>query len=150
MADIPRDEDRLVVDLTEEAPAAGAAAPAEDVLVLGDEGPDGLPVQAKRQEDGSVVLPLRHPVTLRYRRAGTDTVREETVAELRFYRLTGADMRAIAAASQDAMMPVSIARSVRIPEGKFNAIHDRMDAADVTAACLVVGHFLGGGRRTGR
>lgn len=150
MADIARD-DRLVVDLTEEAPAAGAAtAPAEDVLVLGDEGPDGLPAHAQRQADGTIILPLRHPVTLRYRRPNSDAVREEGVEQLHFHRLTGADMRAISAASQEAMAAVAIARSVRIAEGKFNAIYDRMDAADVTAASLVIGHFLGGGRKTGR
>jgi len=153
MADIARDGDidsRMVVDLTEDAPAAAGAAPAEDVLVLGDEGPDGLPTQAVRRDDGTILLPLRHPVTLRYRRPGSGAVREEAVAELLFHRLTGADMRAIGAASQEAMTAVAIARAVRIDEGKFNAIYDRMDAVDVTAASLVVAHFLGGGRKTGR
>lgn len=149
MADIQPAADALVVDLTDHAPEA-AESQTDDVAVIGDDDPEGLPPHAKAQEGGTILLPLRHPVTLRYRTPKSERVREEQIAELVFHRLTGADMRAITAVSQDAMAPVSIARSCRIPEAKFHPIYDRMDAEDVTYASRVVAHFLGSGRKTGR
>lgn len=150
MADIEGAERRLVVDLVEDD-AAAAAAGCSDVVLI-DEGADAaprLPEQARPQPDGSVILPLLRPVTLRFRRTGSDAVREEHVTELHLHRLTGIDMRAIAAAGSDGTM-VTLARAARMHEARFGPLLDRMDGADVTAAFDVVAVFLGSGRRTGR
>lgn len=149
-------ETRLVVDLTEDGPAAargphasGMTPAASDVVVIAEDGAPALPDRAVLQPDGSVILPLLHPVTLRYRNAGSDTVREETLTELRLHRLTGADMRAMSAAKDDGTV-TALARSARIHEGKFKPVMDRMDGADVSACFEIIAVFLGTGRRTGR
>lgn len=150
MADISRDDDPVViVDL--DAPAASAPAPEPGVVVIAEgEGPDGLPARAERQADGSIILPLAHPVTLRFRRAGGEEVREEHYEQLHLHRLTGKDMRAVTAASREAQVVVALARSARIPEPKMNPIYDLMDGADAGDAMAVVAYFLGSGRTTGR
>jgi hypothetical protein len=142
----------LVVDLVEDTPASAAHGGDAEVVVLSDDGEarTGLPARAAQQEDGSVILTLRFPVVLRFRRNGSDEVREERVDALRFHRMTGADMRAISAASRDAAMPVMLARSARMAEGKLTPILDRMDAADVDDAVAVVGSFMGSSRFTAR
>lgn len=142
----------IIVDLLDEdAGGALTAKPGADVVVVSDEGDDApLPKRAVPQDDGSVVLPLLFPVTLKYRNRGNDQVREEHIAELHFRRMAGADMRAIASASASAGAMVTLARSARIPESKFSPIFDRMDAADIDDAFAVVSRFLGTGRKTGR
>lgn len=122
----------------------------DDGAVVIDEDANGgeLPAHAVRQPDGSVLLPLRHPVTMRWRsQAGT---REEVFSELRMRRLTGADMRAIQSTSEDAAPIVAIGKSAGIELGRMAPLYDRMDGADVSAASQVVGYFLGSGRKTGR
>lgn len=150
MADIaPRDE--ILVDLTEDAGAAVTAAAGPDVVVVAEDGDEApLPKRAVLQDDGSIVLPLIYPVTLRFKRPSSDQVREESFDQLHFRRMTGADMRAIAAATAGAGSMVTLARSARIPEAKFSPIFDRMDAADIDDAFAVVSRFLGTGRKTGR
>lgn len=132
-----------VVDLT----AGAGVAPAEDVVDLPEDGEEdvGLPKEAELQEDGTILLPLAQPVTLRFRQGGKE-VRAESFESLRFHPLTGADMRVIQAQKGDSIMSTAIARSTRIHEGKMNAVYDRMDARDATACQRVVLHFLGGGR----
>lgn len=149
MADISPAEG-IVVELDEEGAPAGADPADGDVVEIreGDDG-EGLPKHAAVQPDGSVMLPLLRPVTLRFRKGGGE-VREETLAEMHLHRLTGADMRAIAAASREAQAMVAIARSARIPAAKFSAIFDRMDGADIGAAARVLDHFLASGPRSGR
>jgi len=124
----------------------GAAA--EEIDTLDAEGEDTLPKHARRQADGSVILPLLYPVTLRYRAPGAASVTEEHHTELHFHRLTGADMRQIAAAPAEDRSVVAIARSAQVRPALMHRLFDRMDAADVTAAGDVVAHFLGSGRRT--
>lgn len=148
MADIARDE--IMVDLTEGAGATEQAA-AEDVVVVTEDGGEvPLPKRAAPQNDGSIVLPLLYPVKLRFKRPSSDEVREESFDQLHFRRMTGADMRAISAATAGAGPMVTLARSARIPEAKFSPIFDRMDAADIDDAFAVVSRFLGTGRKTGR
>jgi hypothetical protein len=142
-----------------------AAAPAEDIVDLGaapDPAPadpdvvelredgeeEGLPPQAVEQPDGSIRLPLKYPVTLKFKTGST--IREERFDALVFHRLNGADMRVIKAAKPEGILAVAMARSTRVHEGKMNAVYDRMDAFDTTAADLVIGHFLGAGQKTGR
>lgn len=150
MADIYSDGEAAtraddVVDL--DLPAA--AAPADPDVVELDEGDDeGLPDHAIEQPDGTIRLPLKRPVTLKFKSAGS--IREERFEELVFHRLTGADMRVIKGAKPEHMTPVAMARSTRIHEGKMNAVYDRMDAIDTTSADLVVMHFLGGGLKISR
>lgn len=151
MADHAVAVEEVVVDLDEAAPPA-APAPAEaDVVDLPEgEGPADaprLPRQAVLLPDGRVKLPLRYPVMLRMRQAGQ--VREETYAELEMHRLTGADLRAIMAAGDDAG-PMALSRTTRIALARCKALYDRMDAADVMAAVEVVGFFMPAGRTTGR
>lgn len=148
MADIPPAEG-VIVDLDEGAAPSASPAPAEPGVVDLDAEDDekGLPKQAALQPDGSVILPLAVPVRLKFRKSGE--VREEVTGELRLYRLTGADMRAILAASKEAVSVVALARATRIPEVKFGAIFDRMDMQDISAAGRVLEHFLGNGPRTG-
>lgn len=147
MADIARDGDPEIVDLD------AAPAPAETlepgVVELRDGAEEErLPRQAVERADGTIELPLQHPVTLKFKR-GKD-IREETFEALVFHPLTGADMRVIMAQPPDGITPTAIARSTRIHEGKMNAVYDRLDARDAVAAQTCVMHFLGGGRPTGR
>jgi hypothetical protein len=126
------------------------SAPADDIETLDVAGDDGLPKHARRQPDGSVILPLLYPVTLRYRTPGATTPTEEHHAELHFRRLTGADMRAVASAPAEDRAVVVIARSAQVKPALMHRLYDRMDAADANAASAVVGFFLGSGRTTGR
>ena len=151
MADRAVAVEEVVVDLDEPALAAAPPAVDPDVVELpegeGAEDAPKLPRQAALLPDGRVKLALRYPVTLRLRQAGQE--REETFAELLMHRLTGGDLRAIAAAGDNAF-PMTLSRCARIPLAKAVALYDRMDAADVMAAVEVVGFFMPGGRTTGR
>lgn len=152
MADLPPPGDEhLVIELHEAADPVLAAAAERGVVEIADEATDddGIPARAIRNEDGSITLPLLTPVTLRFRRAGTDQVREETTEQLVLHRLTGKDLRAISAAKKDQAI-IAVARSARIAEPKFNAVFDQMDGADASAAIAVAGYFLGAGQKTGR
>ena len=136
-------EEDLLIDATTALEA--------DLPELGEDGagPD-LPKGAVRQPDGSVKLKLAYPCTITYRRQSDQSKREEALEELHMHRLTGADMRAITAASSDKMTVVAIARSARMNEAKLGLFFDRMDAEDAAAAMEVVSGFLGTGRKTGR
>jgi hypothetical protein len=154
----------VLVDLDEGAPASpGLAAIADaedaaaaDVVDLPDgdgAGRDGgvgsgrLPARAKQLPDGRVLLPLLHPVTLRIRRGGE--VHEESYPALTFRRLNGADLRAVDNAGKKGG-EVALARSAGIPQLKFDALYDRMDAADILDAAEVLVFFSGAGPKTGR
>ena len=148
------DGDGIVVDLDEAAPAAAPAPVDPDVVELpeGDgaaaaPGAVRLPAHAVTLADGRVRLPLRFPVTLRLRQAGT--VREESFEALVMRRMNGADLRALASAGEAAAV-VAIARLCGIPHAKAEALHDRMDVSDVLAFTEVLGFFGGIGRTTGR
>lgn len=151
MADIAPAGD-VIIEIEEGGALAAQAAPVADPDVVDIEADDGtgLPKHAVPQKDGSVLLPLHAPVALRFRKGAEGEVREETFAEMRMHRLVGADMRAISAASREAQPSVALARSARMPEAKFSALFDRMDAADVAAAARVLDHFLASGPKTGR
>ncbi len=144
----------LVIDMTEPAtdPAAASQAPVDhgsDVVVVPVESGDtGLPANATLQEDGSVVLTLRYPITMRWRREGTDQVREERRASLQMYRLNGAAMRAIMSAGQGHTVTVGIAKSCRMAQALFDRLFDMMDGADAQAAAQVLNFFLSNGTPT--
>lgn len=133
-----------VIDLGQVNETANA-----DVVTIDQSAGDDLPKHAVRHQDGSVTLKLKYPVTLKFRNGRGEEVRSESFAELHMHRLTGADMRAIGAASAGSRIVVSIARSARMNEGKMGPLFDRMDAADTNAAAQVVGYFFGSGETTG-
>lgn len=150
MADIGRDHDD-VVNLDEvAAPARPAEVLEPGVVSLDDDVPDDakLPKHAIPRADGTIELPLLHPVTLKFKKGGS--VREETTERLVFHALTGGDMRVISSKPADKITSTAIARSTRMAEMKLDAIYDRMDARDVNAAERCVMHFMDGGRPTGR
>ena len=135
-----------IIDL----PGELEAAPADpDVVQLAAEADtETLPKRAVRNADGTVTLTLAYPVVLKFRK-GQGEVTEERYEQLVMHRLTGADMRAISAASRETLTTVAIARSTRLSEGKMAAVFDRMDGSDALAAGQVVSAFLGNGTTTG-
>jgi hypothetical protein len=151
MADIARDGDPDLVDLDGgAAPAAPTAELEPGVVSLDGDIPDDmkLPKHATPRADGTIELPLLHPVTLKFKKGGQ--VREETTERLVFHALTGGDMRVISSKPAEKITSTAIARSTRMAEAKMDAIYDRMDARDVNAAERCVMHFMDGGRPTGR
>lgn len=152
----PRHRKDVVADLDETAPEAAPAVVLEEGgtaaanVVLEDGDPDGaLPKGAVLNPDRSVTLTLRFPVTLTIR-SGSGQERQEIFDKLVFHRLSGADMRAISAASRESSAVIAFARSTRKRETIMNALFDRMDGADIEAAGTVIEHFFGSGRKTGR
>lgn len=109
---------------------------------------DKLPSRAVRNDDGSVTLPLIEAVTITTRKDGK--VGERTFESLTFFRLKGADIQAIAAASKENDTVVTFARSTRTMQAVMNAVFDKMDAADIVDGGKVINHFLTSGPRTGR
>lgn len=140
----PTDTDQIIV---EDGPLAIETG--EDGVIDEDANPlDKLPKHAIKNSGGSVTLPLYEEVTLRTRKDGK--IRERVFKDLTFYRLNGADQRAIAAAEDKDMAVVSFARSTRINQAVMNALFDRLDASDINYAGRVLNHFLSSGPRSGR
>ncbi|MCX5497328.1 hypothetical protein OSH11_21705 [Kaistia dalseonensis] len=138
----------IVVDLDDEQPVvhipAGAAIVDEDADLT-----SGIPARARRNEGGSITLPLRYPVELTIKSSQGGT-RAERYAELTFNRLTGADIRAVQSASKDSQPVVMLARSSRLRPAIMNALFDLMDGGDIADASAIVDSFFGNGRTTGR
>lgn len=144
--------DDAVVVLDEDGGPAGTRGDDVGVPVLREdkEPAGGLPKGAKELDDGRVRLPLLYPVTLRYKKPGSDAVREETYGELVFGRLHGADVEAIAASGSSAFLVTGIARSTRMHVAKMKLVFAQMDARDINAAARVFDHFFGSGQTTGQ
>lgn len=135
-----------VVDL--DRPVAIDGKPLDTDIIDEDANPlDTLPKDAKRNEDGSVTLPLNVEVTLRTKKDGK--VKERVFKELVFYRLVGADQRAIAAASDEHQVVTSFARATRNNQAVMNALFDKMDLSDITRGGRVLNYFLNNGPKTG-
>ena len=135
-------------DLPDLDAAEAGTAPASDLVDLdAAEAGDTLPPQAKRQEDGSILFTLRHPVTIRYRKGGSE--RSEEIATLHMRRLSGKDMRGVTQSGASAAIAAAAA-SAGWSGPKFDLLFDRMDADDATAALEVAAHFISSGRRIGR
>ncbi|MCY1666242.1 hypothetical protein [Rhizobium sp. SL86] len=109
---------------------------------------DKLPRRATVNADGTVTLPLLYPKIVASRKDGK--VREREFKQLTFHRLTGADQRAIAAASEEMMNVVAFAQSTKISQAVMNKLFDKMDAADIADCGRVLNSFLTSGRKTGR
>ena len=104
-----------------------------------------LPAGAVMNEDGSVILTLDYPKTLRFSSAGQ--VREEPIDSLVFHRMSGSDGRRIINAKNQAV--IGFAASARMTPGRSNLILNVLDAADGMAAGLVVTELLGGAANGG-
>lgn len=133
--------------IDEDGPITQAGTDDADIVDEDLDPEDELPKHAVLNRDGSVSLPLHYPVTIKSRKNGD--VKETEYTELRFHRMTGADQRAIAAASEEAQAVVSFGRSTRINQAIMNALFDKMDTSDVYAGARVIGNFLTSGRKTG-
>lgn len=144
MADIAPEEFRASFpdDAVPVLDEAGLLAPAAVPELAEDESADALPVGATRRPDGRVTLALRHPVTLRFRRAGSGEIVEDRVAELTFRRLVGRDVMAIAGAPKTDQTVMTLARASDTPFGRMKLLFADMDAADITAASEVLSSFL--------
>ena len=143
-------DDDGVVD--EDAPAAASVSTAlADDIVDEDadlDPADRLPKNAVRNGDGSVTLTLRYAQSIKSKRDGK--VSERRFDQLVFHRLNGTDQRAIGAASEEMQGPVSFARSTRLNQAVMNALWDKMDLADISAAGQVLNNFFASGRTTGK
>ncbi|WP_026379362.1 hypothetical protein [Afifella pfennigii] len=148
--DLDDDEETIAeTPIDEDAPVVLAKTDDEVVDEDADLDPlDRLPAHARRNVDGSVTLPLLYPTELRTKKDGR--IRERKFGELVFHRLTGADQRAIAAASEEMQSIVAFARSTRLNQAVMNALWDRLDGADIAAGGQVINNFFASGRRTGR
>ncbi len=96
-----------------------------------------LPARAIRNEDGTVTLPLSRAVTYEVK-TGSGRNQTEQVSELTFHELTGADLRAIAQASEAQQSVVALARTSRISVPRMNVIFDQLPARDVKAASEII------------
>lgn len=105
-----------------------------------------LPARAIRNPDGTITLPLRKPVTLTIRNSRGGE-RAEAYEKLTLRDLTGADFRAIQAASPAAQPIVTLARATGIREAVMNALYDRMAASDIVDAAACAFSFLGDGAK---
>lgn len=115
----------------------GSPAVVDEDAALGGE----LPAHAVRNDNGTVTLTLRKPVTLTIRNSRGGE-RSETYAELTFRDLNGADFRAIGAAAPAAQQVVTLARSTGIREAVMNALFDKMTGADIIDAGQCALSFL--------
>lgn len=136
------DSDVLVIgELTDETAQSG-------VVTVDDETDSPLPKHAKRNNDGTVTLPLFKRVSLTWKKPG-GTPSEDTYSEFTMHRLNGDDMTAIGDAPKGQGVMAAIARSAKIPFHLFKHIFKVMDGADIQAAGAVVAHFLANGPTTG-
>lgn len=143
------DED-VVLDQTSAETVILEDGDAHDDEVIDEDGSvlDKLPKRAIENADGTVTLPLLYPRKLQTKKDGK--IREREFKELTFHRLTGADQRAISAASEEMMSVVAFAQSTKLNQAVMNALFDRMDAADIADGGRVLNHFLTSGQKTGR
>lgn len=145
----------LIVDMTEPPASNGeqlvsdasVEAGADNVVVVANESDDEdpLPANAEMQADGSVILTMKFPVTMRWRRQGSDDIREEKRTTLHMYRLNGAAMRAVMSAGKGHAVTTGAAKSCRMAQQVFDKLWDMMDAADTNAIAQVFNFFLDGG-----
>jgi len=148
--DLTEDEDRTVVDIIVDEDGPVPAGPALDADIVNEdvEEDDKLPAHARVNLDGSVTLPLQHPRTVRSQKDGK--IRERLFDALLLYRLTGADLNAIMAASDETSAMVALARSMRLNQAVANGLYTKLDAADAIYSSMVISHFLPSGRKTGK
>ena len=101
-----------------------------------------LPRGATLDRDGSVVLILDYPVTIKFRKPGNATPIEQAFNQIRLHRLHGSDMRRVLDAKGRAAT-LALALSAHMTEAKIALLQKRMDASDVSAASSVVAALCG-------
>jgi hypothetical protein len=112
--------------------------------------PVDFPENAKPSDegDGSYLLTLDYPKTLKFVAAGGAT-KEERYDVLHLHRLTGKAQREISQASNTDFRPQMIASSTGMSLGRARLLHDVMDASDIAAVLAVIKFFTTPGRKTG-
>jgi uncharacterized protein YehS (DUF1456 family) len=95
-----------------------------------------LPEGAIKNEDGTITLSLRKPVTLQVRGSDNKTA-ATTFAELIFHELVGADLRAISDARDSDRVDVMLSRALKIAKPVARALFDQMSRRDAEAAVQV-------------
>jgi hypothetical protein len=136
--------DETVIDETKVGasakPRAGAPADVVDEDEVDDQPKKAkLPPRAIVNEDGTISLPLSEPVSYGIKTASG--IRRETLDELVFHPLYGADLRIMAQASDEMKGPVALARATRIATNRMVVIFDKMRERDVKAATDII-NFL--------
>lgn len=122
----------MKIDMTDDDGTEG-----KTVVQEGEAGEE-LPERASRNEDGTIALTLRSPVTLTIRDAAGKT-REQVYEELVFHPLFGADMRAISTAREDQRIDVLIARCLKISQATARALFDKLARKDAEDVVKVAG-----------
>jgi hypothetical protein len=99
----------------------------------------------KENEDGSVTLQLKYPVTVRYRQSNQE--REDRVTELHIRRANGGDIRQVLRYQKDEekVILVMFTRLTKLTETHFDAL----DADDVLRFAEEVERFLPQSHATG-
>lgn len=117
----------------------GDVAPARFMIDLP---PMDLPSGAVLNDDGTVTLNLEYPATIKLRAVGSDAVaREETITQLVFRRLGGAEVRKMVAAKNASVLAMALSSGLGL--GRFNMLQQVMLATDEGAAGDVVSELLG-------
>lgn len=121
----------------------GDAMPDTSIPVLSDGPPMDLPTNATLNADGSVTLVFDYPCAVVYKTPGTgEVVNRVPYTSLTLRRLTGADVRKMAAAKDSAQMGLALSSGLGL--AKLNLLNSVMDATDEAAAGRVVSELLGG------
>ena len=95
-------------------------------------------------DDGSKTLTLQYPVQVKFRRNGKEV--EESIEHLKFRRMNGGDMRAVAGIKDEGEM---IAKLVCRLTNITGSVFDALDYADIMSAAEVVNGFFPDGLKTG-
>ena len=132
-----------VVDVVVGADQVAAAAPDAVVSAEGGAG-EKLPKRAVRNDDGTITLPLRMPVTLTVKRP-SQGAQSETFDHLTFHAMTGADLAQISVVSDENRGAALVARSAQEPLAVVVAMFRKMDARDARDAQVCAGFFISDG-----
>jgi hypothetical protein len=130
------------VPLNEKAVIEGDVMPHHEL-------PDDFPAGAELQDDGSVILRLAYPATLKFRDSAGH-VTAETYRELHMQRFNGKRLREVQSASDGMKAAQMIASSTGLSLARATLVHDAMDATDISAVLRVGLFFIAPGRKTGR
>lgn len=144
------------VEVIHESPDEPAEKTTIPVLVEPDGGgsaksvvlPPDFPANAVAAENGSFVLTLDYPVTLKFR-AG-EVVNSENYKTLHLHRLNGRRMREIRGAAPEDFQDQLFAAGLEMSLGRVKLLIDEMDQSDIAAAMVVMRFFINPGRKTGR
>ena len=131
-----------------------AAKPVAALPMLDDAGeivkvdrlPPDFPENAKAAGDGSYILTLDYPVTLKFA-AADGTLKTEDYKTLHLKRMTGATHRIIREAPGDAFRAHVLMVLAGLTLGRATLLEERMDPADTTAVLIIFRFFTTPGRR---